>query len=176
MHIHGEQFILRAIEYKDLEMLKDMVNNPNIEKFICGFSLPISTKQQEEWIQSLSKNRNDIKLTIELDNGESIGMCSLNQIDWKNRYAGIGIKLIESEEVRDKGIGTKVLKSLIKYAFEELQLNRLEARIIEYNLASKRIFEKCGFKIEGMERNKIYKNGEYHNVIIVGLLKDELHA
>lgn len=174
MYIYGEQFVLRAIEHKDLDILKEMVNDPEIEKFICGFSLPVSSKQQESWINSISSNNKNIKLMIELNNGKSVGMCSLNEIDWKNRHAGIGIKLLTSDEIRGKGIGTNVIKSLIKYSFEELQLNRLEARIIEYNIASKRAFEKCGFKIEGKERNKIYKNGRYHNVLMLGLLKEEL--
>ncbi len=173
MYIYGDGFILRAIEEKDSEMLRSMVNDPNIEKFICGFSLPVSPKQQNDWIQSLNKSNKDIKLIVESNNGNAIGMCSLNQIDWKNRYAGIGIKLISSDAIRGKGIGTKVLKALIEYSFNELQLNRLEARIIEYNDASKKIFEKCGFKIEGVERNKIYKHGKYHNVIMVGLIRSE---
>jgi len=62
----------------------------------------------------------------------------------------------------------------MKYAFEELQLNRLEGSIIEYNEASKKLYcNKCGWKIEGTKRKAVFKGNQYHDELIVAILREE---
>ena len=64
--------------------------------------------------------------------------------------------------------------AVMRYAFEELQLNRLDGAIIDYNEASKRLYcDKCGWQVEGVQRNAIFKSNEYHDRLIVGILREE---
>ena len=171
MNIIGERIVLRAIEEKDLSYLKDMMNNPENEKFVVGWSKPVSILQQELWFKNLNNDNSNIRFAMENENQFFIGTCILSNIDWKNRSVGINIKLLE--EYRKSGYGRECIELLIKYCFEEINLNRIEANILEYNTASQKLFEKCGFVLEGKKRNAIYKNNKYNDLRIYSILKDE---
>lgn len=175
MNIVGEKLILRAIEEKDLEILRDFINDPEIEKYGAGYSFPVSTQNQKQWYMNFLNNKSEIRVMIELKSGETVGTCSLTNIDWKNRCAFLGgIKIINKPELRGTGIGFETISIFMNYCFNELQLNRLEGSIIEYNVASRKLFiEKCGWKIEGVQRKKIYRNGRYHDNLIVAILKED---
>lgn len=73
-------------------------------------------------------------------------MATLVNIDWKNRVATNGIKLV-SRSNRSKGAGTDTVMAIMRYEFEELQLNRLDGSILEYNEGSKSLYlGKCDWK------------------------------
>lgn len=173
MNIKGKVVTLRAIESEDLELLREMINDPEIEKMVGGYSFPISTSQQENWFKSVSNDQNNIRLIIETEEDGAIGFANIVNIDWKNRSAFHGIK-IANRKFRSKGIGTDTVMAVMKYAFEELQLNRLDGSIIEYNEPSIRLYcEKCGWKVEGTKRKSVYKGNTYHNELIVAVLTEE---
>lgn len=171
MNIFGKKVILRAIEEGDSEMLRSMVNDPEIEKMIGGWSFPVSTKVQAEWCQRISSQADALRLIIEYD-GNAVGLITLTDIDWKNRSGFTGIKL-QSSCPKGVGIGTDAVMALERYAFDELQLNRLDGSWLEYNEASERLHLKCGWKIEGIRRMAVYKNGAYHDQKYVGILKED---
>jgi RimJ/RimL family protein N-acetyltransferase len=173
MNIKGKFVTLRAIEEEDLELLREMINDEKIEKMIGGASFPISTYQQKEWYKSIITDNNNIRLMIETKEDGAVGFVNIVDIDWKNRSAFHGIK-IANKKFHSKGIGTDAVMAVMNYAFKELQLNRLDGAIIEYNVASTKLYcEKCGWVVEGVRRNSIFKNGKYHNLLIVGILKEE---
>lgn len=63
--------------------------------------------------------------------------------------------------------------AIMKYAFEELQLVRLDGSWVDYNLASIAMYQKCGWTIEGTKRKAIFKRGEYHDLHIGGIVADD---
>ena len=170
MNLYGEKVILRAIEKQDLPYLKKLMNDPENEKFVVGWSIPVSDSGQEEWFAKINKSNSTIRFAIELDK-EFVGTCILSNIDWKNRNLGINIKILS--EYKGRGIGKDTIITSIKYAFEELNMNRIEANILEYNVPSISLFEKCGFKKEGCKRKKIFKNNIYIDLLEYSILKDE---
>lgn len=173
MNLIGKKTILRAIEEKDQELLLQMVNDPEIEKMIGGYSFPVSYKNQLEWFNKIRNDSNNIRLMVETIDGETVGFANILNIDWKNRVAFHGIKLANHSN-RSKGIGTDVVMTVMKYCFEELNLNRLEGSIVEYNIPSKNLYvNKLGWKIEGILRKSIFKNNQYHDNLAVAILKDE---
>jgi RimJ/RimL family protein N-acetyltransferase len=161
--------ILRAIEIKDATFLQDMINDPELENMVLGWSLPVSEHKQIEWIKGL--NANDMRFIIEVE-GLAIGMASITKVDLKNSVANLNIK-IKKDEHKGKGIGTKTIRLLIKYCFDELNLHCLTANILEHNKPSQILFEKCGFKKDGVLRSRVYKRGKYHNVLAYSLLRSE---
>jgi len=173
MNIKGKVVTLRAIEEKDQDLLRDMVNDPEIEKMIGGYSFPVSSYQQMSWFESNINNQNHLRLIIETDEDGAIGFANIVDIDWKNRSAFHGIK-IANKKFRSRGIGTDTVMAVMKYAFEELQLNRLDGTIIKYNEPSRKLYcDKCGWIVEGTKRQAVFKQNEYHDELIVGILKEE---
>ena len=141
MNLKGEKVLLRAIEKDDLEFLRSMINDEELERSVVGWSFPTSKYAQEKWYENQIADKNSIRLIAEVD-GERIGLASIQDIDWKNRNAMHGIKLFGSD-VKRKGYGTDIVMTIMKYAFEELQLNRLYSTILEYNEASLALYRKC---------------------------------
>lgn len=161
------------MEIEDQELLREMANDPKIEKMVDGYSYPLSKEQQINWFNMNSNNQNNIRFIIETTENGAIGYTSLIDIDWKNRSASHGIK-IAHKQFRSKGIGTDTVMTIMKYAFEELQLNRIESTIMHYNKASIKLFcNKCGWVVEGVKRSSIFKMNDYHDGLMVAILKQE---
>ena len=174
MNIKGKYVTLRAIERKDLELLRNMINDSELEPKVVGWSFPVSEFQQEKWYENNILSNTNLRLIIETPQNGAIGLATLVNIDWKNRRATHGIKIVNVEN-RIRGIGTDTVMAIMKYAFDELQLNRLDGSWLETNIASQKLYTKCGWKEEGLCRNCVYKNGKYLNLKIVGILREEYY-
>lgn len=173
MIITYEDVKLRAIEQEDMQLLKDLINSSEIEKMVVGWSFPVSTNQQMNWINNLSSDNRNIRYIIDIDGVGAVGLASLTNIDYKNGTATINIKVKKDEGIRRTGIGYKVITMLSNFAFNELNLNCLMANILDYNTASQRLFEKCGFLFEGVLRNRVFKNGSYQDLNSYSLLRSD---
>lgn len=172
MNIKGKFVTLRAIEREDLELMRGMLNDPEIENLVVGWAFPISKYQQEKWYENNINNNNSLRFIIETPEDGAIGLATLTDIDWKNRRATHGIKLANKKS-RTKGVGTDTVMAIMRYAFDELQLNRLNGSWFETNIASQKLYTKCGWQVEGKQREYVYKNGKYRDLVIVGVLRDE---
>lgn len=171
MNIHGKKVVLRALELEDMPYLREMINDPEMERMVIGWSFPISEKQQIEWYNKIITDNRNFRFAI-IYEGKFVGVSTLTQIDWKNRSADHGIKLTNNTP-KGVGIGTDAVFATMKYAFEELQLNRLYGSILDYNVASQKLYKKCGWVIEGNYRQSVFKNNAYHDEIPVAILRDE---
>lgn len=172
MIIKHEDIILRAIEQEDLELIREMINDPVIEHMTGHGGLPVSKFQQENWFKSLLGREGEVRLIIEFE-GKAVGTVMLTDIDYRNSTAQFHSKIATSQNLRGKGIGTKATWALIEYAFNQLNLNCIYSQIIEYNFASQRVKEKCGFKKDGVLRDRAYKDGKYYNIVVWSITKED---
>ena len=174
MNIIGEKIILRALEAKDNEMLLSMINNSEIEYMLGGWSFPVSSQNQTDWFNSLKYNTNELRCVVEiLEDEKAIGVVLLTDIDYKNGNAEIHIKLV-NEECRRKGYGSEAVRCIVQYAFRELRLHTIYARVNEHNIVSKKLFEKCGFTMEGLLKDRLYKKGKYISILSYSIVNSEL--
>lgn len=171
MNLIGKKVILRAIEKEDNEFLRMMVNDPEMERNVIGWSFPTSKIEQEKWFENQAYDKNNLRFIIECE-GKAVGLATLTNIDWKNRKAIHGIKLY-GENIKGKGIGTDTVRTIMRYAFEELQLNRLYGSIMSQNIASQKLYFKCGWMQEGLSRQSIFKNNHYIDEMQVSVLREE---
>ncbi len=172
---------LRSLERKDLKQLRDWRNDPEVFSRVREYRF-LNMENQEAWFKSLKDDRNTIMFGVEQEycislkddeeRWELIGVCGLTHIDWIVRKAEISI-YIGDKINRGKGLGIVILETLAKYAFKEINLNRLWAEVFSNNKISIKLFEKCGYIPEGWLRNHAYKNGTYLDCGIMGLLQDE---
>jgi RimJ/RimL family protein N-acetyltransferase len=101
-----------------------------------------------------------------------IGLIGLYTIFQLHREAFIGIHIGE-REFWGKGYGTDALRVLLRYAFEELNLQRISLSVLEGNARAMRSYEKCGFRYEGRERRVWAYDGRRWDEIYMGVLRDE---
>lgn len=171
MFIKGEKVLLRAVELSDADLLRDMMNDPDIERMMGGYSFPISQHQQIKWIENLINEKNVFRAIIDV-NGTAVGTVILTDIDMRNGTAEAHIKLARTSE-RGKGYGTDAMSALVRYCFDELRLHCVYCGVKEDNIASQKMFEKCGFKKEGCLRSRVYRDGRYYDFYSYSILKDE---
>lgn len=175
MNIVGKFVTLRAMTKEDMPMICGMFNDPFIESRVIGWAFPLSIEQQIAWFESHMDDRTNFRFVIETPEDGAVGIVTLTNIDWKNRSATHGIKLA-SGEVRNKGIGTDAVMAIMRYAFDELGLHRLDSSRFDSNTASKALYTKCGWVVEGVKRSCIFKGGMWHDLTIVGMLDSDYRA
>jgi len=105
---------------------------------------------------------------------ELIGFGSIIYIDWINKSDHCP-SMIGDRKYWSKGYGSEARLLLLDFAFSERGFNRIWALILENNIASRRMFEKCGYKTEGVLRQSIYKNGKFQNQVIMSNLQEEFY-
>jgi RimJ/RimL family protein N-acetyltransferase len=101
-----------------------------------------------------------------------IGFVALFNIKWSNQAAEMAIG-IGAPEYRGKGYGSDALRLILNYAFNELNLHRVELTVIAYNAGAIRAYERAGFVREGVKRQAIQRDGQRFDLIGYGILRDE---
>ena len=133
MNIVGKQVLIRAIEETDLPLLHKWANDPEIWFLLGGWHFPGSLAETQAWFLHLPQDKLNQRFAIELG-GQLIGTTNLVEIDWKNNHASHGM-VLGDQATRGKGYGRDTVMALMRYAFEELHLERLDSTIIEHNHA-----------------------------------------
>ena len=163
MNICDVTITLRAIENEDNTFLLKMINSRSIESKVLGWSFPHSLNSQVEWYNTFQNTFKDVKLIIEWD-GTKVGLIGATNIDLKNSNANVHIKLDE-DAPRRKGIAYKAMQIFCDYLFDEFNLHLVYANILDNNRESRGLFQKLGFVQEGISKSRVFKNGNYHDVV-----------
>lgn len=162
---------LRPLELSDAEFLQQLIVNPDVRKYLGRLPQPRNLEQVEDRIESVTEDDSIIQFIIE-KNGENAGTIALFDIDRDYRHAEFGAFMVKPE-MHGQGVGTKALEMLLEYAFDELNLHKVNGGYLEDSEASRKVQEKFGFKEEGKQRDMKYRGGEYLDLVRTGLLEDE---
>jgi RimJ/RimL family protein N-acetyltransferase len=162
---------LRALELDDLERTHQWHNNPALYETMVGAFRYVSRAAEEEWLrQKQAYSNQEVNLAICLTaDSTHIGNIYLRSIDWIARHAEVAGLFIAEPGHRSKGYGTVALRLVIKHAFRDLGLLRLYCFVLEGNQPICRTVEKCGFIVEGKLRQHACKNGNFQDVLVLGL-------
>ena len=164
---------LRAIETEDYKTTYQWRNDDEISSMVGGQKDFVSMEKEKKWVESIVGDNSAIRLMVCLkESNKTIGMVTLADVNYINRSAHSHI-LIGDKTEWGKGYGTVALRQLLTYAFEEMGLHRVEAMVLESNVGSVKMHKKCGYTEEGIKRESIYKNGRYHNQLIMSVLHNE---
>jgi RimJ/RimL family protein N-acetyltransferase len=172
--IDGKRVRLRAIEEPDLALLAQWMNDPDISSSVVGWSFPVSAAEQRVWYTRSMEDRSNKRFMVEaMDTGETIGLTGLWEIDWHNRHALTALK-IGAKNIQGKGYGTDAIMTLMSYAFFGVGLQRLWGEMLPFNAASYGAYvSKCGWRVEGVLRNHVFRDGRMWDLIRVASLREE---
>lgn len=171
--IKGELVILTKPLREDMPTLLEWRNNPDHRKYYREYR-ESSLEDQLKWYENIMMKDPTWYHFIAkpISNPDKIiGVAFLNHIHPIYKTGEFGITLGDPE-YRGKGYGKDMLITLIKYGFEELNLNRIWCEVYSNN-DSIHVYRKVGFKDEGILRQHVYKNGEYLDSYMLGMLKSE---
>ena len=111
---------------------------------------------------------------------ESTGSCaqepSPRGYDQDEYQRGTLAIVVPRRENRGKGYGAEAIRLLLGYAFDRINLNKVELEVYEYNERAYRLYLRLGFVEEGRRRARVYRNGRYYESIQMGILRDEFYA
>jgi RimJ/RimL family protein N-acetyltransferase len=130
---------------------------------------------EESWYEAMRADSSQTVFAIETEACQHIGNVSLMYINWKDRSAELGI-VIGDKKQWGKGYGQDAIRTLLGFAFGEMNLNRVYLRVYADHAPAINAYRKCGFVEEGCLREDIYAEGEYHDMLVMGILKREFVA
>ena len=172
--ISNENLNLRFLTEADLPAVYDIFSRPEVMRY---WSYPPWTNrsQAQQWlinVQEGYRTRNDLQFGIERRaDSVLLGTCTLFQFHVASRRAELGYAL--GRPYWGSGYMHEALQTLLDYAFQTLELNRLEADIDPRNRASARTLERLGFQKEGYLRERWIVNDEISDTCLYGLLRRE---
>ncbi len=172
--IKGEKVRLRAIERGDIPVFVRWFNDPEVLQYLSLY-MPMSAAEEERWFERQLDAQDRKVLAIETAEGVHIGNIGLHDIDWKNRQAELGIAIGE-KAYWGLGYGSDAIRTLLRFAFAEMNLHRIYLRVFDDNKRAIHCYEKCSFKLEGRLRECVYKDGQYHDQLLMSILQDEFRA
>lgn len=133
----------------------------------------VSEDYEKKWVENTIFESKDLKLAVCLvENDKYIGNVYMTDINMINRSCESHI-LIGEHDFWGQGYAREALMLAIKYMFEERNMHRIQANILESNVSSLKMHEKCGYKIDGILRDAVYKAGKYQNMYVLSLLNEK---
>ena len=169
----GNRIQLRGVERSDLVTLLQWLNDAGTRAQIAR-SGTLSMAEQERWFEALLKSTTDVAFVIETrarprTPPRRVGTCGLHKIDWKNRNCAVGIVIGDIDD-RGEGFGTDAMGCLLRHAFAELGLHRVELEVFPDNIAALKSYGRCGFVVEGTRRAAIFTNGGFKDLVLMSVL------
>lgn len=171
MFIEGHTVSLREVRKEDLNLFQEYRNVYDDSKNYRTWKPLTSWNQEWYWNNVINSDNHVVFAIIEKSSLKIVGECRISYIDWMRRKGEVGILI--GGLYRGKGYAEEALRLLFDFAFNRMNLHRLEAQVDIQNTASSTLFSSLGFVQEGIIREANYYDGSYHDILIFGLLDRE---
>jgi len=167
----GEKVNLRPIERADLPQLVTWRNDPEIFR---GFftTFPLSLSGQDAWFEDLLRRQDKKLFIIESKQETAVGTVGFDHIDWKNQKAEFGNMLVAKEH-RGQGFASDATKTALRFGFDHMNLNRIYLEVYAWNEGAVRLYQKCGFQVEGALRQAYYSEGKFNDTVLMAIVRDQ---
>jgi RimJ/RimL family protein N-acetyltransferase len=165
---------LRALDISDLERVFIWHNDADLYEHLGGNFHWVSHSMEEEWFRrhcTYSTNEANLAICIS-ETHEHIGNLYLRDIDWVARHAELHI-FIGAKDHRGLGYGEEAMQLAITHAFRDLGLQRVYLYVLASNEPAQKLYQRCGFIEEGRLRQHAYKQSQFEDVILMGILRAE---
>jgi len=165
---------LRALTKLDLDKTLVWHNQEEIMDLYLDHPFPINIEMEELWYEKILKSNYPITVfgIEECEINELIGITLLKDINYIHRKAEFALYIGESK-FRGKGLSKEATLETLSFAFKKLGLNRIYLRVLARNETAINLYDKIGFKHEGILAKSIFKNNKFEDEIIMALLKSD---
>ena len=172
--LRGSRVRLTALTQSDLPTLVQWHQNPDFLRLFDALpACPKTEAALAQWIDDTNRATDTFLFAARsLDNDQLIGYVELDGILWPHRVSGISIAIGEAKQW-GKGYGSEVMQLVLQFAFDELNLHRIQLTVFSYNERAIALYEKLGFQREGVHREHLQRDGKRYDMYLYGLLRSE---
>lgn len=138
-----------------------------------GMVYPGSVDDHEAWFADMWKAEDSYPFSIRtIVEDRLVGLLVIKDIFWQARHCSFFIG-IGNPEMRGRGYGSDAVRVMLKYAFLEMNLNRVGLEVMAYNEAAMRSYQNVGFRLDGTLRAFVYRDGVYYDIHTMSILRSE---
>jgi len=159
------------MEESDLPSFVEWLADGEVTRWLAEMSAPPTLDEEYEWYERRRSDPDSLMWAIETVDGRLVGSTEL-RLEPARRKAEFGI-VIGDKGSWNGGLGTEALRLVLAYAFDELELNRVELTTAEDNGRAIRSYEKVGFVREGLKRQDRMVDGKFGNTLMMSILREE---
>jgi RimJ/RimL family protein N-acetyltransferase len=171
----GKRVYLRPLEPDDAERFARWMNDGRVTRTLMA-RRPITVAAEREWIERVTRDETAVTCAIvRRSDDRHIGSAGLHAIDWQARSASFGIS-IGVPEMWGKGYGTETTHLITGHAFRTMNLNRVWLDVHAENAGARRAYEKAGYRLEGVQRQAVFREGHYSDLLLMAILREEWEA
>ena len=173
----GERIRLTPVLDEDVPLLAEWLSDMGLQRLVNpGIVTPFTAQDlldPESWFMQDRNDKNSYVFAVRTKaDDQFIGIGALNQFDTQARHAEFGINLAHPD-YQNRGYGGEVTHLILRYGFRELNLNRIWLSVFSYNLRAIRLYKRIGFVHEATEREMLFRDGTYYDLIKMGMLRSE---
>ena len=168
VYFKGSKIDLLPLVKEDMQLVQKWINNEEIS-FFNGARLPASLPEQYAWYEKTAGDKTKKKLVVCSKAGEKAGLASLFNIDHRNQSAETGVYI--DPAYQGKGFAKEALGLLVDFAFNELNMHKLYATILDFNVNSIKLFEAAGFKPEYVKKEAYFTCGKFSDVHVLSVFR-----
>lgn len=176
MTFEYKNFTLRKALGKDAKELVEITNDKEVMEFYGESGAYLKSIDEAlgeiQWMNDLFKNGSARWVIVDKNEDSYIGDVGFNDLDHTHKRVEIGYKI--KKEYWGQGIVPAFITQIVKYGFEELNFNRIEALVEIENIGSKKVLLKNNFSLEGILRDYEFQHGKFMDLEMYSLLKREL--
>ena len=172
--IVGDRIYLSPRNPEDLETFTKWMNDFQVTDYTGRSGYLTTLGDEKEYLEN-NRGTDGVFVIVTLDGDKMIGTVGLEDFNWINRTATLGI-FIGDENYRNNGYGTEAINLILEYGFKYKNLQNIKLDLIELNERALRCYQKCGFKEYGRRRKCRFINGKYYDSISMDILAEEFNG
>ena len=175
--IEGKLVNLRALEMRDVERVHRWMNDREVTEHL-NMRYPVSVGAEEAYVSGIASRAISFDapfFAIETKDGTHIGGVKFHRTSAEDHSALLGISIGDKTHWT-RGYGTDAIITLLRFAFDEMNLHRVELTVQATNERARACSRKCGFVDEVLMRRAAYAHGGYIDEWVMGVLRAEFYA
>lgn len=173
--LETERLLLRKMRLDDAQAMFAYASDPGVTRYVL-WDTHTSVKDSESFLSFATEGyeRGDFGGwgIVLKDDGSFVGTCGMDA-GYSPEHARAELGYVLSREHWGKGLMPEAVRAVIRFGFERMELNRIEARCIAENTASARVMEKAGMTCEGTLREREFIKGAYRDMKLYSILRRE---
>lgn len=175
-----EDYYIRPIEESDLQFLADMRNHPDTWPFLNTLNF-VNIPRQKAWLERSSLDHRQMNFVFcnsyqfgPREAHTRLGFVRMDELDTINGSVRVGGDV--HPNFRGQGLSKEMYKVIFKFTFDYLRLHRVWLLVADFNIRGINLYKKLGLKEEGIQRETLFRDGKYHNHLVMSILESEYRA